>query len=351
MTDVLDDLRTAGAPASAPAVPVLELDRVQARLSTPRGALTAVDGVSLRLGAGETIGIVGESGSGKSVLMRTVMNVLPFDAEVSGTVRFDGADVSELTHGRRRHLFGNDLAMSFQDSLSSLNPVRRVGQQIADPLRYHRGLPRRAARARALEVLELVRIAEPQRRIRQYPHELSGGMRQRVMLAMAIACEPKVLIADEPTTALDVTVQGQILDLLAALQHELGMAMILISHDLSVVAGRTDRVFVMYGGQVVEQAPTARFFAAPRHPYTRALIDAAPSIDTPAHTPLPTIAGTPVDMTAPPAGCRFAARCPRVHARCLEAAPPLIADGDAIVACWAPIEPPVGVPASSASGA
>src|SRR3954470_4825143 len=307
--------------AGASAEPLLRVEHLTTTFPTSRGKLRAVDDVSFELDQGETIGIVGESGSGKSVLVRSVMNLLPRTATVEGEVYFEGRNVRTLPKADRKHFWGPQIAMVFQDPMTSLNPVKRIGVQITDPLRYHLGLSRADARTRALELLELVRIPEPERRLKQYPHELSGGMRQRVMIAIAVSCNPKLLIADEPTTALDVTVQKQILDLLGRLQRELNMSVILITHDLGVVAGRTKRVMVMYAGQMVEEAGTRALFAEMRHPYTEALLASIPKIELPSHTRLLTIAGRPPDLVHPPEGCRFAPRCQYARTEC-HAVPP-----------------------------
>ena len=275
--------------------PLLEVDDLRTRFLTPRGPMQAVDGVSLTLAAGETLGIVGESGSGKSVLGRTIMGLITNGptTTVTGAVRVDGVDIHALTPKGRRALWGTKIAMVFQDPMTSLNPVKKVGTHLTETLRFHRGLSRGAAATRAVELLKQVGIPEPERRAGQYPHELSGGMRQRVVIAMALACDPKLLIADEPTTALDVTVQKQILDLLQSLAERLQMATILISHDLGTVSGRTDRVAVMYAGRVVESGETGRLFAQPRHPYSGALIESIPRLDAASHSLLPAIVGQP----------------------------------------------------------
>ncbi|MFC0527704.1 ABC transporter ATP-binding protein [Phytohabitans kaempferiae] len=309
---------------------LLDVEGLVTSFPTPRGELRAVDGLSLRLAPGEALGVVGESGSGKSVLVRTIMNLLPRNARVppEARVRFAGRDVRALPRAEARHFWGPQMAMVFQDPMTSLNPVRTIGRQLTEPMRYHLRLGRRAARDRATELLTQVGIGEPERRLDQYPHELSGGMRQRVMIAIALSCSPKLLIADEPTTALDVTVQKEILDLLTRLRREMGMAMILISHDLGVVSGRTDRTMVMYAGRAVEVGPTAALFARTRHPYTAALLRSMPLIDQPSHTPLEVIPGSPPDLVAPPAGCRFAPRCRNAQEGCLVAPPPLDPDPD-----------------------
>lgn len=304
---------------------VLTVDDLRTTFHTTRGDVRAVDGVSLRLHPGETLGVVGESGSGKSVLGRTTMGLISNGpgTTVSGTVLLAGRDIHRLATGARRRLWGPEIGMVFQDPMTSLNPVKRIGKHLVETLRWHLGLGRRAATERARELLTQVGIPEPARRLDQYPHELSGGMRQRVVIAIALACSPKVLIADEPTTALDVTVQKQILDLLASLSTELDMATILISHDLGAVRGRSDRVAVMYAGQVVEQAATSRVFAAPAHPYAEGLLGSIPQLADAPHTELRTIGGQPPDMTAPPPGCRFGARCRYATERCEVEAPVL----------------------------
>jgi peptide/nickel transport system ATP-binding protein len=303
---------------------LLEVTDLRTSFATARGPLRAVDGVSLSVGRGETVGIVGESGSGKSVLIRSIMNLVPRTATVEGSVVFEGRDVRSLSGAERKHFWGPHMAMVFQDPMTSLNPVKKVGQQLTDPLRYHLGISRRAAEKRAVELLGLVRIPEAQRRLGQYPHELSGGMRQRVMIAIAVSCNPKLLLADEPTTALDVTVQKQILDLLGSLQRELDMAMILITHDLGVVAGRAKRIGVMYAGRIVEEADTQALFADVRHPYTEGLMASIPRIQEASHTRLVGIGGRPPDMVDPPDGCRFAPRCKYAQVRCEQESPALL---------------------------
>ena len=274
---------------------------------------------------GETIGIVGESGSGKSMLVRSIMGIAPTTARVDPTssVRFDGRDVLSLSQREAQGFWGREIAMVFQDPLTSLNPIRTIGRQITDPLRHHLGLNRRAAADRAVELLERVRIPSPRSRLGEYPHQLSGGMRQRVGIAIALSCSPKLLIADEPTTALDVTVQHEILDLLHALQADGDMAMILVSHDLAVVSQHTDRLGVMYAGRFLEVGDTRALLDEPAHPYTGALLDSIPRPDLPPHTMLTVIEGRPPDLRAMPPGCRFAPRCPRVAEDCLVVDPPL----------------------------
>jgi len=329
-----------GAAEHLPARPLLAIEGVSVELPTPRGALRAVAGVSLELAAGRTLGIVGESGSGKTMLSRAVARLLPRRAKLSGAVHFDGHNLAELDAEALRRLRGRSLAFVFQDPMTSLNPVLTIGAQIIETLREHLGLDRPAAVRRAIELLGQVGIPSPEQRLRQYPHQFSGGMRQRVAIAIALSCEPKLLVADEPTTALDVTVQAQILDLLAREQRRRRMAMILITHDLGVVAGRTDEVAVMYAGRVVERAPTRTLFKAMRMPYTQALIAAIPKLDAPPHTPLKAISGLPPDLTRPSAGCAFAPRCAYASGRCRQSPPPLSGDGDAQqFACWHPLGP------------
>jgi peptide/nickel transport system ATP-binding protein len=323
---------------------LLEIDALGVTFATPSGSLRAVDSVSLRVRAGTTVGIVGESGSGKSTVLRAAMGLLPDTAALDGQTRltFDGVDLRSARPDR--HLYGRDIAMIFQDPMTSLTPVMRVGRHIIEPLRYHLRLDRRAARKRALEVLREVGIPEPERRLRQHPHSLSGGMRQRVTIAIALSCGPKLLLADEPTTALDVTVQHQILNLLQRTQQQRGMAMVLVTHDLGVVASRTDEVVVMYGGRVVERAPTKSLFAQVRHPYTEALLGAIPRIVNPSHTTLGVIPGRSVSLVDPPDGCRFAPRCRYAQDRCLVKDPPLQPAGDADHdhACFFPVGTPEG---------
>jgi peptide/nickel transport system ATP-binding protein len=312
-------------PTSPPPTPLLQVRDLRTSFRTPRGALRAVDGVSFELELGRTLGIVGESGSGKSVLVRTIMNLLPPNAVVDdhGHVLYDGRDVRILSPAEARHFLGTEMAMIFQDPMTSLNPVKKIGHQLTESMHFHLGLSKRQATARALDLLNHVGIPEPRRRLGQYPHELSGGMRQRVTIAIALACEPRLLIADEPTTALDVTVQKQILDLLDRIQQERRMAMILIAHDLGVVAGHADDVAVMYAGQIVESAPTKQLFGNVEHPYTEALLGSIPRPELPSHVRLDAIIGRPPDMVRPPPGCRFAPRCRYAQEACEASLPEL----------------------------
>ena len=319
------------------------------RFHTPRGMVRAVDGVSLSIERGQTLGIVGESGSGKSVLARTIIGILARDgsATTTGRIAFEGRDLLKLSEPQMRDVRGKDIAMVFQDPTSSLNPVKRIGPQIGEVLTRHLGLRGRAAETRSAELLASVGMVLPAERLQQYPHQLSGGMRQRVAIAIALACEPKLLIADEPTTALDVTIQAQILDLLRRQQLARNMAMILISHDLGVVAGYTDAVAVMYAGQMVERASTRSLFRSCRMPYTEALIRSAPHLPDPPHTRLRAISGRPPDMLQPPTGCRFNPRCDYATDLCRADQPALSAadaDGAHLYACWHPVGGRGGLP-------
>ncbi|MFT3690373.1 ABC transporter ATP-binding protein [Paenirhodobacter sp.] len=293
--------------------PLLEIDTLQVAFDTRAGTVQALRGVTLSVAAGETLAIVGESGSGKSVTAQAVMGLIDVPGRISGgAIRWQGAPLS----GRAaRRVWGKDIAMVFQNPMTSLNPLMTIGDQITETIRLHLGLPRRAARERAAELLSAVGISGARRRLDQYPHEFSGGMRQRVMIAMAIACEPKLLIADEPTTALDVTIQAQILDLLAGLQASLGLSIILITHDLGIVAGLCHRVAVMYAGQIIETGPVDDIFERPAHPYTQGLIRSTPRLDVPEDR-LTAIDGTPPGLLQPPEGCAFRARCPIAARRC-----------------------------------
>jgi oligopeptide/dipeptide ABC transporter ATP-binding protein len=330
--------------SAADDAPLLEVTDLRTSFRTERGRVRAVDGVSFTLRRGESLGIVGESGSGKSVLSRTIMGLLPDSAEVSGSVRFAGREILDLSPDQRRHLWGAEMSMVFQNPLNSLNPVMRIGRQITEPLRLHLGMDRSNAEQTAIRLLRDVHIPEPERRLRQYPHELSGGMRQRVMIAMALACGPTLLIADEPTTALDVTVQAQILQVVNEQRLDRNMSLVLVTHDLGVVAGHTDRVAVMYGGRLVELAPTASLFADMKMPYTRALVRSIPRLADPSHSRLEAIPGRPPDLVDVPAGCPFAPRCPEARDRCGTDRPDLVtvAGGEHHYACWYPLDGPEG---------
>ena len=306
---------------------LLEIKGLKTHFKTDEGWLHAVDGVDLQVNAGQTLGVVGESGCGKSVTAMTVLKLLPMPPGriVAGQVLWKGRDLVPLGAEDMRKIRAKEIAIVFQEPMTSLNPVYSVGEQIAEVLRLHEGLGRRAALDRAAEMLALVHIPTPARRIHDYPHQFSGGMRQRVMIAIALACNPQLLIADEPTTALDVTIQAQILDLLNELKDRLGMAVMLITHAMGVVAETAQRVVVMYAGKVVEEASVAELFANPRHPYTQGLIRSIPRIDLAAtrKVRLEAIAGTVPKLVAPPEGCRFAPRCRYAMPACTAATPPL----------------------------
>jgi len=304
--------------------PLIEISDLRVTFHGDDGrALHAVDAVDLDVPNGSTLGLVGESGCGKSVTSLAIMGLLPKQsAEITGSIRFDGFDLLNVPDQTLRDLRGNRLAMIFQEPMTSLNPSFTIGDQIVETILRHRGGTRSAARRRAIELLRRVHIPSPERRIDEYPHKLSGGMRQRVMIAMALACDPQLLIADEPTTALDVTLQAQILDLMRELKAQSGAAIILITHDLGVVAEVCDEVAVMYAGEIVERAPVDELFANPQHPYTVGLLGSIPRLDRRA-SHLATIEGMVPNMANPPAGCRFAARCPFVSEPCVGAPPPL----------------------------
>ena len=316
---------------------LLEVADLRVHLFTSRGVVRAVDGVSFSLEAGRSLGIVGESGCGKTMTALSLMRLIPEPPAriVAGSIRFDGEDVAAMDPERLRALRGNQIAMIYQDPMTTLNPVFTVGEQIAEAVRLHRRDGRSAAWLRAVEMLKRVGIPDPDRVARAYPHQLSGGMRQRAVIGMALACDPKLLIADEPTTALDVTIQAQILELLRRLQGELGTGIILITHDLGVIADLVDDVVVMYAGKLVEHAPVRRLFAAPQHPYTRGLLRSVPSLETREHR-LRTIEGTVPPAHAMPNGCRFNPRCTLVRDICRDQEPPLVATGEGtLAACWA----------------
>jgi peptide/nickel transport system ATP-binding protein len=320
--------------------PLLELRQLAVSFATDDGTVRAVDGIDLALGRGRTLGLVGESGCGKSVTSLAVMGLLPPEnSHVSGEVRFEGRDLLGLAPGALRELRGARLAMIFQEPMTSLNPSFTIGNQIVEAILRHQDVSAAEARRRAIDMLKLVRIPSPESRIDDYPHKLSGGMRQRAMIAMALACGPDLLIADEPTTALDVTIQAQILDLMRGLRRDTGTAIILITHDLGVVAEMADDVAVMYAGQIVERAPVDVLFARPEHPYTVGLLGSIPRLDEKRER-LPSIEGRVPDMSRPPDGCRFAARCPFVESACRTAAPALreIAPGHLSRCRRAPLE-------------
>jgi oligopeptide/dipeptide ABC transporter ATP-binding protein len=319
------------------APPLLELDRLSAHYVTGRGTrvVAAVDEVSLTLRAGETLGIVGESGSGKTTLALTILRLLPQAARiVSGALRFEGEDLLAKSPAEMRRIRGKRIAMILQDPMASLNPLFTIGDQVAEPVRVHEHAPRRSARERAGRLLQAVKIPAVAQRLREYPHQMSGGMRQRIVGAIAISCEPGLLIADEPTTSLDVTIQAQYLKLLRDIQRERNLALIFITHNLGIVARMCDSVAVMYAGRVIESGPVRQIFNAPTHPYTRALIESIPRLGEGPER-LTAIDGQPPDLATLPRGCSFQARCPRVIDRCREEAPPSFEIGAQHTArCW-----------------
>jgi oligopeptide/dipeptide ABC transporter ATP-binding protein len=329
--------------------PLLEVENLNVSFATSRGPLRAVQGVSLTLDQGKTLGIVGESGSGKTVLSRAIMGLLPMSSTTqSGSVRLRGQEILNAPNDVLRKLWSTHIAMVFQDPMTSLNPVQRIGNQIMEPLRIHLKLPKSEAKETALSLLMQVGIPSPVERFENYPAQMSGGMRQRVMIAIALACAPRLLMADEPTTGLDVTVQAQILDLLGKLQHDRDMAMILVTHDLGVVATRTDEIIVMYAGNVVERAPTDVLFKSMAMPYTEALLNSTPRLANPSHTRLTAIDGRPPDLLNPPEGCPFSPRCPYAQDRCHVEKPPLVeAEPGHSYACWFPL--PTGTRAGAVS--
>jgi oligopeptide/dipeptide ABC transporter ATP-binding protein len=323
-----------------PGAPLLELSSVTVALPASGGVVAAVRQVSLTLQPGETLGVVGESGSGKSVTCLSILRLLPHAAQVSGEIRLAGVDLLSLPEKEMQRIRGRAIGLIHQDPMSALNPVRPIGVQITESLRLHLGLGRRQARDRAVELLARVGISAPRSQLRAYPHQFSGGMRQRIMIAMALACEPRLLLADEPTTALDVSVQAQVLDLLRDLTAEFGIALVLISHDLSVVAGLADRVAVMYAGRIVETAPTDRLFSTPQHPYTAGLLASLAEQSPEPGEDLASIPGHPPDPRNLPAGCAFAPRCPLVHDRCRTQDPFLVeVTAGHQAACWAAGQP------------
>ncbi len=317
--------------------PLLEIKNLKTWFYTPDGIVKAVNGVSYTLHEGEALGLVGESGCGKSVTAMSIMRLIPTPPGriVEGEVWFDGKDLLKLNDEGIRRVRGNEIAMIFQDPMTSLNPVLTIGRQIGEAVELHKGMTRDQARKRTIELLELVGIPSARSRIDDYPHQFSGGMRQRVMISMALSCDPKLLIADEPTTALDVTIQAQILELIKRLRTELGMAVILITHDLGVVAGVADKINVMYAGYIVESAPVEELFAKPRMPYTLGLLRSIPRIDEPSREKLIPIEGLPPDLVDAPKGCPFVPRCTYKVDRCVEENPSLepVEPGHTI-ACW-----------------
>ena len=319
---------------------LLEVKNLKTYFFSRAGVIKAVDDVSFHMRAGETLGVVGESGCGKSVTALSVMRLVSKPGKiVDGEIIFNGESILEKNQEELTNLRGSQISMIFQDPMTSLNPVFRVGEQIAETVKRHRkDLSGEQAWKRAVEMLDLVRIPDAQRRAKNYPHEFSGGMRQRVMIAIALACNPKLLIADEPTTALDVTIQAQILELMKSLSKEFGTSVMLITHDLGVVAGSCQHVNVMYAGHVVESAPVKQIFASPAHPYTIGLLESIPRVHDERDARLTPIAGQPPDLLNPPAGCPYAPRCPRVQGRCREERPELMAVGreNQLAACFYP---------------
>jgi len=337
MNDALAHSRPVGARPAAE--PILEIDDLRTYFYTRDGVVRAVDGVSITLDRGETLCVVGESGCGKSVTAMSILRLLPMPpAKIeTGAIRFEGRDLLGLSEAEMRSVRGNDISMVFQEPMTSLNPVLTVGQQISEAIILHQGLSHRAAEQRTVEMLDLVRISDPRQRLGEYPHQLSGGMRQRVMIAMALSCNPKVLIADEPTTALDVTIQAQILNLMRELKKDFGSAIILITHDLGVVAEMAERVVVMYAGRKVEEAPVIELFARPLHPYTLGLMGSIPRLDeaVAGRRRLKEIAGTVPSLDRLIVGCAFAPRCDFAVERCTVEAPTLEERRPGhSVACW-----------------
>ncbi len=320
-----------------PSEPLLRLENLSTHYVSSRGTrvVRAVDGVSLSLGAGETLGIVGESGSGKSTLALTILRVLPPAARiVGGRILFGGEDLVAKSDAEMRQIRGKHIAMVLQDPMASLNPLFSIGNQVAEPIQVHEKVSRSSAWTRACELLRAVHIPSPEMRVRQFPHEMSGGMRQRIVGAIGISCEPRLLIADEPTTSLDLTIQAQYLNLLRELQRKHGLALIFITHNLGIVAKMCDHLAVMYAGRLVESGPVSRIFNDPAHPYTRALLNSIPRMGD-RERRLTAIAGQPPDLASLTRGCAFAARCPQVLDRCRDEAPPAVAPGDGRMArCW-----------------
>ena len=334
--------RTAEEPETAPGAAVLEIDDLRTHFFTQAGVVRAVDGVSYTVRAGETLGVVGESGCGKSVTALSVLRLVadPPGRIVGGKIRFGGANLLDLSENEMEGIRGNEISMIFQEPMTSLNPLLTVGRQISEAITVHQGVSARGAMNKAVEMLRRVSIPEPERRVHAYPHQLSGGMRQRVMIAMALSCNPKVLIADEPTTALDVTIQAQILELMRELQETFGTAIILITHDMGVVAENADRVVVMYAGRKVEEASARTLFEQPGHPYTRGLLDSIPKLDVVAHEDARRIRLNEIEGMVPslhnlPKGCTFAPRCEFATDKCRAAYPPLLQHRPGhVIACW-----------------
>src|SRR6516225_8226738 len=332
--------------------PVLDIQDLSTHIKLTSSVVQAVGNIDLHVEAGETLGIVGESGCGKSMTGLSIIGLLPPGGSiVGGSIKLDSRELVGLKQEELRRVRGNDIAMIFQDPLTSLDPTKTIGYQVAEPVRLHRGASKADALDRAVEVLSLVGLPRPKERLGDYPHQLSGGLRQRVMIAMALANEPKLLIADEPTTALDVTIQAQILTLLGELKERLGMAMLLITHDMGVIAGHADRVNVMYAGRVVETAEVSDLFREMHHPYTQALLASIPQLKQDASKALHAIPGLPPDLTRPPQGCRFAARCSRASDKCRTEEPPLAGKTvDHRFSCWHPVDGPLALTVIGAAG-
>ncbi|MGC9220881.1 MAG: dipeptide ABC transporter ATP-binding protein [Solirubrobacteraceae bacterium] len=323
------------------ASPALKVEDLTTEIRLSRATVHAVTNVSLEIAQGETLGLVGESGSGKSIFGLSVLGLLPGGGHVTGgSIKLYDQELVGMRERELRQIRGNEVSMIFQDSLSSLNPTKSIGEQVTEPVRLHRGATRKEAFDRALEVLELVGLPHPRERMSDYPHQLSGGLRQRVMIAIALSCEPKVLLADEPTTALDVTIQAQILKVLDDLEQRLGMATLLVTHDMGVVAGRSKHINVMYAGRIVESASSEELFKAMRHPYTQALLGSIPRLESDPTKPLLSIPGLPPDLTNPPSGCSFAARCRYATEQCRAQEPPLTGTDAHRFACWHPVDGP-----------
>jgi len=320
--------------------PLLSVRDLEIEFSTERGNVRAIDGVSFDIQPGETLGLVGESGCGKTVTALSILGLIPSPPGriTGGSIRLEGRELTGLPEGEYRHIRGKEISMIFQEPMTALNPVFTIATQMTDVLMRHQGMTRRQARARAVEMLARVDIPSPEKRIDEYPHQMSGGMRQRVMIAMALSCNPKLLLADEPTTALDVTTQAQVLEQMVKLQDELGTSVLLVTHDLGVVAEACDRAVVMYAGRIVEEAPIEPLFESPRHPYTAGLLKSIPRIREKKLVELPTIPGTVPDLLHLPEGCRFADRCQRGDELCRQAEPQLRWTGGRAVACHHPVD-------------
>lgn len=315
---------------------LVDINHEKLSFFTPAGEVKALNDVSIHVKQGEVLGIVGESGSGKSVTAYSLMGLTAHPGKlIGGTLEFNGHEIHNMSEKEFRKIRGNEISIIFQDPMTSLNPVYSIGNQIEEVILLHTGKNKKEAHARAVELLTLVGINEPEKRLKQYPHELSGGMRQRVMIAIALACEPKLLIADEPTTALDVTIQAQILELMMELKDKLGMAIIMITHDLGVVASMCEKIAVMYGGRIVEYGTTDDIFYNPKHEYTKGLLKSIPRLDAEGHERLVPIEGTPIDLLNPPKGCPFAPRCTNCMKICLKEMPPVSTFGDVhYTQCW-----------------